>query len=199
MRLVVPIAVMFFSLIVVLMAIVFLVMEAQDRIETLREKAPWIMRFIERRESLNVLLVACLFMLAGNGYELLTREVPEVPEPPTVVINAPAAPTIPSLERGAHLAGPPQTTTPTSVTQSPPPVLTGIRIASQKRVPSDDPKMPYGLEVVLQTDADIEPVAIAVVCDGVIGRGNAGFSGGGVYTVTKQGVADGHPNIYLTE
>lgn len=30
-----------------------------------------------------------------------------------------------------------------------PPLLTGIRIASQKQIPSDDPHFPYGLEVVV--------------------------------------------------
>jgi hypothetical protein len=80
-----------------------------------------------------------------------------------------------------------------------PPVLTGIRIASQRRIPSDDPKLPFGLEVVIQTDAQIEPVAIAVICDGPIGRGNAGFANGGMYMMTNSGIAEGHPNIFLAE
>jgi hypothetical protein len=79
------------------------------------------------------------------------------------------------------------------------PILTGIRMASQKRIPSDDPKLPYGLEVVIQTDADIEPVAIAVICDGVIGKGSGGFSQGGAYTMTKQGLAEGHENVFIAE
>jgi hypothetical protein len=79
------------------------------------------------------------------------------------------------------------------------PVVTGIRVASQKRIPSDDPKLPYGLEVVIQTDADIEPVAIAVICDGVIGKGSGGFSQGGVYTMSKQGLAVGHENVFIAE
>jgi hypothetical protein len=88
---------------------------------------------------------------------------------------------------------------PESTPRPEPPILTGIRIASQKRIPSDDPKLPYGLEVVIQTDADIEPVAIAVICSGAIGKGNAGFSNGGAYTMSKQGLANGHPEVYLAE
>jgi len=79
------------------------------------------------------------------------------------------------------------------------PILTGIRIASQKRIPSDDPNLPYGLEIVVQTDTDIEPVAIAVICDGVIGKGNGAFSQGGVYTMMKEGLAAGHQNVFITE
>jgi hypothetical protein len=80
-----------------------------------------------------------------------------------------------------------------------PPILVGIRIASQKRIPSDDAKLAYGLEVVVQTDIDIEPVAIAVVCDGQIGNAHGGFASGGVYTQEKFGLADGHPNVFLVE
>jgi hypothetical protein len=78
-----------------------------------------------------------------------------------------------------------------------PPVLTGMRIASQKRIPSGDPKLPYGLEVVVQTDVDISPVRVAVVCDGPIGSGR--FVGTGVYTMINQGTAVGHPEMFLVQ
>ena len=83
--------------------------------------------------------------------------------------------------------------------QPEPPIMTGIRIASQKRIPSDDPKFPYGLEVVIQTDANIEPVAIAVTCSGRIGKANAGFSNGGAYTMAKQGFAQDRQDVFLAE
>lgn len=83
--------------------------------------------------------------------------------------------------------------------QSAPPVLTGIRIASQERIPSDDPKLSYGLEVVIQTDADIAPVALALICDGNIGKGDAGFANGGAFIQTKEGLAAGHSNVFIAE
>jgi hypothetical protein len=81
----------------------------------------------------------------------------------------------------------------------PAPVLSGIRIASQKQVPSDDPSLPFALEVVVQTDVDIVPVKLAVLCDGPIGKGNAGFEGGGAYTMVTQGLADGNDHIFVTK
>lgn len=79
---------------------------------------------------------------------------------------------------------------------APSPILVGIRIASQRRVPSDDPKLPYGLEVVIQTDVTIQPVALILVCDGPIGKGH-GFEGGGLYVMVSDGIAAGHPNIWI--
>jgi len=79
------------------------------------------------------------------------------------------------------------------------PVLSGIRIASQKQVPSDDSNFPFGLEVVIQTDVDVVPVKLAVLCDGPIGRGDAGFEGGGAYMNILQTLADGNDNVFVTK
>lgn len=76
-----------------------------------------------------------------------------------------------------------------------PPVLTGLRL-TQQRVPSDKPDTPYGLEVVVQTDATIQPVAIVIECDGEISEGRGGV-GSGAYTKTKQGVVVDHSNWFL--
>jgi hypothetical protein len=86
--------VILFVVLVVVGAIIFLVMEACDKLDTLREKAPWFVKLIERRESLNVLLAVCLFLLLGNGYELIMKEVPGIPEPPIVKILPPVPPQI---------------------------------------------------------------------------------------------------------
>jgi len=76
-----------------------------------------------------------------------------------------------------------------------PPVLTGLRF-TQQRVPSDKPDTPYGLEVVVQTDATIQPVAIVIECNGEISEGRGGL-GAGAYTKTKQGVVVDHANWFL--
>ena len=81
----------------------------------------------------------------------------------------------------------------------PAPILTGIRIAAQKRIASDDPELPFGLEVVIQTDVDIIPVRLAIVCDGPIGKGTAILEGGGIFTRPHQGIAEGHENIFITK
>lgn len=76
-----------------------------------------------------------------------------------------------------------------------PPILVGMRF-TQHRVASDKPEMPYGLEVVVQTDTTIQPVAIVIECNGEISEGHAGL-GAGAYTKTKQGVLVDHPNWFL--
>ncbi len=204
MRIVISIFVIVFTALVMVAAVVFLVMEATDKLESLRKKAPWFVILIEKRESLNVLFVVCAFLLLGNGYELVVKEIPEVPAPPVVKIMPPVPPQI--VNPPASLTRPqskPPERSPSSQTASqptaPPPILVGIRIASQKRIPSDDTKFPYGLEVVIQTDTDIEPVALAVICDGPIGKGDGGFANGGAYTMTKQGLAKDHENVFIAE
>ncbi len=81
----------------------------------------------------------------------------------------------------------------------PVPNLASIRIASQKQIHSIDSNLPYGLEVILQTDTDIEPMAFAVEFSGEIGKGDAGFTSGGSYMQTKYGIAQGHPNVFIFE
>jgi len=77
-----------------------------------------------------------------------------------------------------------------------PPILVGMRIASQRRGPSTNPGLPFGLEVAIQTDTLIQPVAILLVCDGEIGDGRAG-AGDGAYIKTKMGVIQDHANWFL--
>jgi len=83
-----------FTALVVIAAIAFLVVEATDRLETLRKGCPWLMKFIERRESLNILLGICIFLLLGAGYELTLKEIPEVPSAPTITLKSPPPPPI---------------------------------------------------------------------------------------------------------
>jgi hypothetical protein len=78
---------------------------------------------------------------------------------------------------------------PTSTVQPPPvpmPNLASIRIASQKQIISTDPQLPYGLEVVLQTDKSIEHVAFAIEFTGTVSSGFADLSPGGVYIDSRR-------------
>ena len=78
------------------------------------------------------------------------------------------------------------------------PLLANIRIASQRRVVSDDPDYPFALEVAVQTTQTIEPVAFLFKCSGDVGKGK-GSIGPGAYTKTDRGGIADHPNWYAIE
>ena len=62
----------------------------------------------------------------------------------------------------------------------PPAVVEHIRIM-QRRAASDDPNAPYGLQVVMQTDVTMQPVAFKVECDHEITQAKAFIVGEGAY------------------
>lgn len=72
--------------------------------------------------------------------------------------------------------------------QKPSSNVTYARIVSQKQLFSTNPGLPYALEVIIQTDKTIEPVAFLVKFDGPIGKGNTSISGDGAYIPITQGV-----------
>jgi hypothetical protein len=92
MRLLISALLMVFVVVVLLVAFGFVLMEAHEKIGYLREKAPWFVKIIEKRESFNILFLFCVFLLIGNGIELINKEVPEVPLPPIVPITSPPPP-----------------------------------------------------------------------------------------------------------
>jgi hypothetical protein len=79
------------------------------------------------------------------------------------------------------------------------PIVGGVRVASQKTVLSTNPKYPYALEVILQTDATIQPVAIGLDCDGRIGDASAGPINGGMIVQSKQGYQDNEQTKFVFE
>jgi hypothetical protein len=91
-RVILRVVVWLFAVIVVIGAISFLVIDAMDKVESIRKRAPWIPRILERRDAFVVLLMVCTVLLVGDGYELLTKEIPEVPAPPRVAFSSPSAP-----------------------------------------------------------------------------------------------------------
>jgi hypothetical protein len=62
----------------------------------------------------------------------------------------------------------------------PPAVVEHVRIV-QRRAASDDPNAPYGLQVVMQTDVTMQPVAFKVECDHEITQAKAFIVGEGLY------------------
>jgi hypothetical protein len=118
----------------------------------------------------------------GNGR---ARAVQSVEGANTQGASSQAPPTSPP--------GPPQTV---EATPKPAPQVGRVRLANQRTIVSTDPEFPYGLEAVIQTDTNIEPVAFALACDGVIGKAIAGFSGGGAYFQTKSGQVNNDPKMF---
>jgi len=89
------------AVIVVIGAIVFLVIDAMDKVESIQKRAPWILKILERRDAFVALLMICTVLLIGDGYELLTKEMPEVPALPNVTFPPPPAPHI-TVDQLAH-------------------------------------------------------------------------------------------------
>ena len=86
--------ILLFGAVVIIGVVSFLVIDVFGRIDYLKDKAPWLQRVLERRDALGVLVLVAIFLLLGTGYELLIKEVPEVPAAPTVTVKSPIAPEI---------------------------------------------------------------------------------------------------------
>ena len=63
-----------------------LVLDMVTRVDYLKEKFRWL-RWLEHKSAVGPLLLVCILLLIGNGYELYEKEVPEVaaPNPPQLV------------------------------------------------------------------------------------------------------------------
>jgi hypothetical protein len=83
-----------FATIIVLCVVVFLVIDMFGRVDYIKSKAPFLEEVLKKRAALAALLLVTLFLLVGDGYELLTKEIPEVPNPPVLRLVPPAPPAI---------------------------------------------------------------------------------------------------------
>jgi len=81
------------AIVVIFMSLVWAV-EMLDKVETLKEKAPWLGALVSHNKWHGVVLLACWILLTVNGYELLTKEIPEVPSPPQLTFSVPPAPAL---------------------------------------------------------------------------------------------------------
>jgi hypothetical protein len=59
----------------------------------------------------------------------------------------------------------------------------------QRSAPSSDPQLPYGLQVIIQSNVVLDPVAFALECDGEVGRVDFFIAGQGAYMNVQKGVA----------
>jgi hypothetical protein len=87
------VAVWLFAAIVVVGVIGFGVLDAMDKVESIKTRAPWITKILERRSAMAALLMISIVLLVGDGYEFLTKEVPDV-APEHVAFSPPLAPSI---------------------------------------------------------------------------------------------------------
>jgi hypothetical protein len=79
------------------------------------------------------------------------------------------------------------------------PTPSGIQIVSQTKIPSDDPQLPFGWEVTIETDKEISPVQLWVICNGDIGKGHGKFLNGKEFLFpTEAPMLTGlyHPDVF---
>jgi len=76
-----------------------------------------------------------------------------------------------------------------------PPALAQHLTFTQRRAPSSNPALPYGLQVIIQTNINIQPVGFAFVCTGEVGDINFFIAGQGAYMNVQTGIAGEKKNI----
>lgn len=82
MRVFVSVLIWIFTAIVVFGGIGFLVLDAMDKVESITKRWPWIEKALAHRTALVALIMICSVLLIGDGYELFTKEMPQIAEPP---------------------------------------------------------------------------------------------------------------------
>jgi len=94
MGLIFHIVILVFTVFVVLAAVLFAVVDMFGRVDYLKEHLPWLNRVLERHSAIGVLLLGAIFLLVGDGLELIGKEVPEMPPPPQFIVKGPVPPMI---------------------------------------------------------------------------------------------------------
>lgn len=156
MRLVVSLVILLFGAVVVLVIFGLMVLEMSGKVKHLKEDAPWLITFLLKRESQVGLLLVCALLLTGNGYEVLTKEIPEVPAPPIVKIAAPLAPQLQILEQTRI------------VTRALPAPEIETQITHWENFIPTDPRYGSGLRMTIATNEKKGPIQLLIVCSGEI-------------------------------
>lgn len=68
---------------------------------------------------------------------------------------------------------------------------------TEKEFRRDDPKLPYGLEVTIDTVREVEPLGVLVICDGEIGYSSARLKSGENFSQMAQGLLTNHPDVFV--
>lgn len=69
--------VLLFATLAVVGGLLFLLIDMLSRVDYLRKEVPWLEKIGEKRGVIRGLLIVAIFLLLGNGYELVNKEVPE--------------------------------------------------------------------------------------------------------------------------
>lgn len=77
---------------------------------------------------------------------------------------------------------------------SPPPVVRHIRY-TERRTPSDKPQFPYALQVIVQTDVSIQPVALEIECEDEVNDLSFFVASQSVYFTVSQGFGGPKHNV----
>jgi hypothetical protein len=93
-QIVLSVIVLCFSVIAVIGGVGFAVLDAMDKVESIKNRAPWIKKILAKRGAVIALLMTCTVLLIGDGYELVSKELPEVPLPPVLTFPPMSAPHI---------------------------------------------------------------------------------------------------------
>jgi hypothetical protein len=83
----------------------------------------------------------------------------------------------------------PSKITPQNVGPQLPPALVQNLTFTQRKAPSNDPALPYGLQIIIQSNITIQPVGFAFVCTGEVGKLNFFIAGQGAYMNVQTGIA----------
>jgi hypothetical protein len=76
-----------------------------------------------------------------------------------------------------------------------PPALVQHLTFTQRRAPSSDPSLPYGLQVIIQTNINIQPVGFAFACTGEVGDVKFFIAGQSAYLSVATGISGEKKNI----
>ena len=174
------------------------------RLEIIEKRWPRIWGVLSNRPMRLILIVLLVVLLSKDLSEHLNERgdiglkvtTPGIPTPTITVLPPPDKATVSphSGGRNPDRAGKGEQPKIAAAPDHDQPLVADVRIAEQKRILSTNRRLPYGLEVVIQTDEVISPVAFRYTFSGAVGYVSA--IPGGVITQYQEGfpIADGFPN-----
>lgn len=99
-----------FCALILIFAILFFVLDAMDKVESIQKRVPWIPGIFVRRSGYVSLLLISAILLVGVGYELIAAALPEIPAP-NITFSPPEIPQLIETKHEPQLAGKTQSKT----------------------------------------------------------------------------------------